>query len=347
MEALGSPRDALVRSLGLDCMLPAPEPCQWGWRYGQIDPRERCVLVIGAFDGVHRGHQDLIRQGARQARELGVPLVILTFDPDPSVVLGAPEPQLLLAQDRFLQLWTLGPQELRVCTFTQKLATLSPEEFLDRAVFGDGLSPCLICVGEGFALGAQGKGTVPYLSSLGKARGFRLLAQPLLSLEGAPVSATRIRQEIVSGETLEASRLLGRRPFVRGTVIRGRGQGASFGFPTANLMCAPGMALPASGVFAGFGVLDGSAWPAAINVGEPPTFKSQGLQSSQGFLEATLLGFSQDIYGDSMAIVLYERLRPSRPFDSFEELVATVRTNMDQVRERYGEGPLKLISPVR
>lgn len=340
---LGTPKDDLVRSLGVGYDLPAPAPCQWGWRYGQIAPDGQCVLVIGAFDGVHRGHQDLILQGARQAQDLGVPLVILTFDPDPSVVLGAPEPQLLLTKDRFLQLWRLGPQELRVCAFTPELAALSPEEFLDRAVFGDGLSPRLICVGEGFALGAQGKGTVPYLAFLGKTRGFSVLAQPLFSCEGAPVSATRIRQEISSGDTLQAAQLLGRRPFVRGTVMRGRGQGTSFGFPTANLMCAPGVALPVSGVFAGFGVLEDSAWPAAINIGTPPTFESHQPKRPQGFLEATLLGFSQDIYGASMAIVLYERLRASKPFDSFEQLVATVRTNIEQVRTRYGDGPLKLI----
>ena len=347
MEALGTPRAALVQSLGLDFELPAPKPCRWGWRYGQIGPEGKCVLVLGAFDGVHRGHQDLIRQGALQAQELGVPLVVLTFDPDPSVVLGAPEPQLLLTHDRFLQLWGLGLQELRVCAFTPELASLSPEQFLDRAVFGDGLAPQVICVGEGFALGAHGKGTVSYLSSLGKTYGFRVWAQPLLSYEGAPISATRIRQELCQGDTVKAAKLLGRRPFVRGTVMRGRGQGTSFGFPTANLMCAPGLALPVSGVFVGFGVLGNMAWPAAINVGVPPTFESQEHLGSQGFLEATLLGFSQDIYGASMAIVLFERLRPSRPFDSFEQLIATVRTNIEQVRQRYGDEPLELRSSAR
>lgn len=292
------------------------------------------TVAIGAFDGVHLGHRELISSCVRDAAARGVQSVVVTFDPDPSELLSGvrAERRLLSIDDRVALCRALGVDNVLVLPFVEGLALLGPEEFV-RYLTGL-LGPLVsVHVGSNFRFGHRGSGTVRTLVSLGAERGFSVVAHELLELDGAAVSSTRIRKLLAAGRVREAASLLGRHHFVRGTVAHGRGEGASLGFPTANLCCDGRSCMPAEGVYACVASDGRSAWPAAANVGRPPTFSSE---RDTAFLEANLLGFSGDLYGRELAVVFVEWLRASRPFSSLEELERVVRGNIDWVREHIG-----------
>lgn len=303
-----------------------------------------CVCALGAFDGVHLGHRELVGEAVRDARGRGVASVAVTFDPDPALVLtGTVEnAELLSVADRLRALAALGVDALLVIPFTPQLAATTHESFLTDILF-PAVRPICIHVGSNFRMGAGGLGTVDALSVVAGGLGSSLRAHELACVDGGPVSATRVRTLLrEKGDVAEAARLLGRHHLVRGTVVRGRGQGTAFGFPTANLDLSPASCRPAEGVYAALAVTDGHAWPAAVNVGAPRSF---GGEEGKPFLEATLLGFSGDLYGSELAILFVEWLREPRKFPSFEVLEQTVLGNVEWVR-RY-VGPADLLADPR
>lgn len=303
-------------------------------RPGEKDVPLACVCAIGAFDGVHLGHQRLLADARADADRRGLPLVAVTFDPDPAEVLGTPQPlsRLLCTADRERLLLAAGADLVFCLDFSRELAAL-PWEGFARAVLAGTLAAASVHVGSNFRFGAQGAGTPGLLAAFGRAQGFATHAHGLVEQAGAPVSATRIRGLLRAGRVGEASRLLGRPHFVRGSVRHGRGEGTGFGFPTANVE-APGLAcMPGEGVYAGWAVRGELAWPAAINVGTPPTFAST---ADPSFLEASLIGFEGDLYDADVAIAFTDWLRASRPFSSVEELERVVLGNMDWVRKNLG-----------
>lgn len=336
----GADAAAIRASLRAEVEVPALSPMDHGLVAGKL-PAQGCVAAIGAFDGVHRGHVDLVDRAADDARRRGLPLVVTTFDPDPSAVVG-PRPQapLMTAVDRLRTLWSLGPDAMAVFRFDRALAGLSYGDFVTGLLVPT-LHPAAVHVGEGFSLGARGEGTVDRLRGLCGPMGIDVVAHPLLELEGAPVSATRIRAVVAQGEVQQARELLGRYHYNHGTVVHGRGEGKSFGFPTANVLCPPGPVAPGSGVYAGVVAVDGRAWPAAINAGLPPTF-AHGHGRGRGFFEAALLGFSGDLYGMRATVVPMAPLRSSVTFGDVADLKATVLGNIEQVRERLGDEPMRL-----
>lgn len=312
----------------------APDPDVW--------EAPATVCVLGAFDGVHRGHRALVETARAQAERAGLPLVAATFDPDPSAVVGrAPEAPLLSCADRRRFLETCGVDAVLAFSFTPQVAALDYRDFVASSLVPVA-RPAALVVGEGFRLGARGTGTVERLGQEGARLGFSVTAAPLLRDEGAPVSASRIRSLVQEGSLAEAARLLGRPHLVRGTVAHGRGEGTSFGFPTANVAVSGAPCLPGSGVFAGMVAAGGRAWPAAVNVGAPPSF---GGGTDEPFLEAFLLGFSGDLYGRVVEVALLERLRPSRPFASLDQLKAAVRENIAQCADLLGEEGVRLYTP--
>lgn len=305
---------------------------------GSWQPGGRCVAVLGAFDGLHLGHRSLLTAARGRAEELGVPLVAITFDPDPSAVVGRPQEALLSCEERRRALAAVPVDGIVSFRFTRELAAVPHRAFLGGPL-EEVAEPIELHVGEGFRLGARGEGTVPRLQEDGASLGFSVVAEPLAQRAGAPVSATRIRRLIDAGKVEEAAGLLGRPVVVRGTVAHGRGEGASLGFPTANVEVAPGSPCPASGVYAGIVRVGDQAWPAAVNAGKPPTFTDE---QSAAFLEAMLLGFSGDLYGREVEVALLEELRPSRPFSSVEGLQEAVRSNIEQVRALLGDRPVRV-----
>lgn len=296
------------------------------------------VVAIGAFDGVHRGHVDLLRHAIDDARERDVAAVAVTFDPDPDEVVSAhPAPKLTSMDGRLRVLASIGVQ-VAVVPFTRQLAALGHAAF-----FEDVLAPYLdiraIHVGSDFRLGASGASTVPVIADWAAARGIGVTGHDLIFDGEAPITATRIRSLIAGGDVVSARRLLGRRPMLRGQVGPGRGQGTGMGFPTANVEVPGCMQMPADGVYAGFAEVDGVVWPAAINAGVPPMF-ADSVKSAR--LEANLIGFSGDLYGKTVAIAFDRLLRPSHSFESVDALIEAVNRDIETVREQFGASPVRI-----
>ena len=296
------------------------------------------ALAIGAVDGCHLGHRELLERTVAFARERGIAAVAVTFDPDPDeVVSSQPAAKLTAPADRLRALATSGVDAVVVVPFNLALASLGHEQF-----FCDVLATMLdiraIHVGCDFRLGARGASTVDIIAAWGAQRGIEVFGHDLVLDGGHAVTATRIRGLIAEGDVSSAAVELGRRYLVRGRVRAGRGQGAGMGFPTANIEVPAGICMPLDGVYAGFAVLDEpeglEVWAAAVNVGIPPMFADSALSCG---LEANLLGFSGDLYGREIAIAFDRRLRASTTFGSLDELIETVHRDIDTTRALLGD----------
>lgn len=291
-----------------------------------------CVVAVGVFDGVHIGHQALVHDAVELARSRGVCSVVLTFDRDPDQIVNPATamPQLLDLDDKLNLLARQGADVVLVVPFTERLAATAPLVFLDEVLLQT-MAPVAVTVGYDFRFGHRAEGDVDVLVRYGAVHGFTVLAHELVNDAGAPVTSTRIRRLVESGEVSEAGRLLGRPHRVRGLVVRGRGEGAELDAPTANLATAPFAALPADGVYAGRTEVDGVTYACAVSVGVPPSFPDATAE-----LEAHLIGFRGDLYGRSLVIEFISRIRPQRRFDDQAKLAAAIRADIEQVRHLAG-----------
>jgi riboflavin kinase / FMN adenylyltransferase len=294
------------------------------------------VVTIGVFDGVHRGHQGIVERAAEAGRELGLPVVAITFDPHPDEVVrpGSHPPFLCSARRRAELLAGLGADAVCVLPFTLEFSRLDPDEFV-RTVLVERLHAALVVVGEDFRFGHKAAGDVALLAKLGEKYDFAAEGLPLLGDDGAPISSTSIRHLLADGDVAAAAKALGRPHRVEGVVVRGHQRGRPLGFPTANLETPPHTAIPADGIYAGWlATLDESGrdverWPAAISIGTNPTF-GEGERTVEAYaLDRTDL----DLYGVHAAIDFSARLRGTLRFDSVDALVEQMRRDVDQARE--------------
>ncbi|HEX6208280.1 MAG TPA: bifunctional riboflavin kinase/FAD synthetase [Actinomycetota bacterium] len=298
-----------------------------------VRPDGPCAVTIGFFDGVHRGHQTVIRRLVAAAEERDLRPVAVTFDRHPREVLTPGDvPGLLTTTDRKAHLIEeLGVDLLVVMPFDAEVASWPPERFVDD-VLVERLGVAHATVGANFTFGHRAAGTVEVLTDLGRARGFSVEGVGLLEVEGRRISSTSIREALAAGD-LEWPRVaLGRRHVIDGVVVPGAGRGDDLGWPTANLQTDPRALLPARGVYAGRGLLEEGAWPAAINVGINPTFGEEPLH-----VEAFLLGFEGDIRGRDLAIELWERLRDEERFESSEALSRQIERDVERTRAVVSE----------
>jgi riboflavin kinase / FMN adenylyltransferase len=301
-------------------------PAEWG----------RCVVTIGEFDGVHRGHQRIVERAAQAGRERGLPVVVITFDPHPDEVIrpGSHPPLLCSARRRAELLAGLGADAVLVLPFTLEFSRLDPGEFV-RTVLVDRLHAAMVAVGEDFRFGHKAAGDVPLLAKLGEKYEFTTEGIPLLGADGARISSTSIRDMLAAGDVAAAAKALGRPHRVEGVVVRGHQRGRALGFPTANLETPPHTAIPADGIYAGWlasldeAGRDVERWPAAISIGSNPTF-GEGERTVEAYaLDRTDL----DLYGMHAAIDFTARLRGTLRFDSVDALVEQMRRDVDQARE--------------
>jgi riboflavin kinase/FMN adenylyltransferase len=301
------------------------------WKAG-MEPLGRAVAALGVFDGVHVGHQALVRDAVGLARAADALAVVVTFDRDPDQVVtpASASPQLLSLDDKLSLLGALGADVVLVMPFTEQLARTSPLVFLDEVLL-ESMTPVSVVVGYGFRFGHRAEGDVDVLVRYGSDHGFSVVAHDLVREGGAPVTSTRIRALVASGEVAAAARMLGRPHRVSGEVGHGRGEGAELDAPTANVVASPYAALPADGVYAGRAVIDGMTYPAAISVGVPPSF----LDATDS-LEVHLLDFRGDLYGRTLTAEFLARLRDQRAFTDTSALAAAIRADIEQVRRIAG-----------
>jgi riboflavin kinase / FMN adenylyltransferase len=233
------------------------------------------VVTIGVFDGVHRGHQLIVARAAAAARDLGLPLVVVTFDPHPAGVIrpGSRPAQLCTLRRRGQLLGELGADAVCVLAFTLEFSQLSPDEFV-RAVLADGLHARRVVVGENFRFGHRAAGDLALLAELGEKYDFQAEGIPLLAQDGVTMSSSAIRDLVAAGDVAGAARGLGRPHRVEGVVVRGEQRGRALGFPTANLETAEHTAIPADGVYAG--------WLASLDVGGEETGRGRERRAGVG-----------------------------------------------------------------
>lgn len=284
--------------------------------------------AFGVFDGVHRGHRFLIECARRTAYESNGRSVALTFDIDPDEMFHPQRlKKLMTNEERIEMLAKSGVNDVVVLPFTPEFAASTPTEFLERT-FG-GAVPAYLHVGTDFEFGAKAAGRVSDLEAWGAQGGTQVQAHDLASVGGAPITATRIRLLLGKGDITEANRLLGRPYFVSGTVQPGRGEGADMGFRTANLVIPDQLRALGDGVYAAWADFNGHRFKAAVNVGVAATFADR----STATCEVHLLDFHGDLYGKQITVEFLHWLRPMRKFDSIDELIATVESNIQWVRE--------------
>jgi riboflavin kinase / FMN adenylyltransferase len=291
--------------------------------------RQRAI-AIGNFDGVHRGHQRLIAEMVAAARRDGLEATVLTFSPHPALVL-APDraPPLLMPEARRHQLLlALGVEHIVVQRFDRDFAAQAPRAFVEELLLAT-LSARVVCVGYDFTFGAKRAGTTAMLTSLGLELGFGAIVTDAVRVGGVVCASSAVRGLLASGRIADASALLGRLPELEGDVIHGAGRGRTIGVPTANLALA-GEVRPALGVYAAWAELaDGSRHRAAVNIGTNPTFTND---SDRVHIEAHLLDFDRDLYGQRLRLHLITRLRAEQRFASKDELIAQIRADVEAAR---------------
>ncbi len=292
------------------------------------------VVAIGVFDGVHRGHQAVLRHVVSLARERDLDAIVVTFDPTPAEVL-APEraPKLLATlSDRLREFEALGIDEVRVVRFSTEASHEEAVAFVDRVVVA-GCDARVIVVGEDFHFGRNRHGNVERLRTWGETRNFTVSPVTLVGDE-AHFSSTRARTRITAGEIAEAREVLGRPFHYRDVeVVHGDARGgAELGFPTANIDPSPRLIRPALGIYAGFADLaDGSRYAAAISVGKRPQFYEDGSL----LVEAYLIGFSGDLYGQLLSLSFLEFLRGEMKFESVDDLVEQMHRDVKKSEEVF------------
>lgn len=293
-------------------------PAGWG----------RSVVTIGVFDGVHRGHQEVIGLAVKQARERGLQSVVVTFDPHPAeVVRPGSHPAVLTEPARQAELVeALGVDALCVVPFTPDFSRLSPEAF-GHDVLVEHLHAAVVVVGENFRFGHRAAGDVTLLTGLGRRFGFTVTVPPLISTDGTVFSSTYIRACVAAGDVAAAAAALGRPHRLEGVVVRGDRRGQELGFPTANLLPGRHVAVPADGIYAGWCQLRGQAHMAAVSIGTNPTFAGRERR-----VEAYLLDFQGDLYGERVALDFVAQLREQRTYPEVGPLVAQIREDVAQVR---------------
>jgi riboflavin kinase/FMN adenylyltransferase len=302
------------------------------------------VVTIGVFDGVHRGHQRLIGRAVELAGKLGVPAVLLTFDPHPSEVVrpGSHPAQLTSLRRRAELVEELGVDVFCVLPFTIELSRLPAPEFVHELLV-ERLHVAAVVVGENFTFGHRAAGDLALLRTLGPRFGFLaegagvLVTDPDGAVVGdgeVTVSSTYIRSCIDAGDVTAAAAALGRPHRLEGIVVRGDQRGRQLGYPTANLSVGRFAAVPADGVYACRFVHRGRLLPAAVSVGSNPTFSGRERR-----VEAYVLDLDEDLYGESAALDFLVKLRDMERFDSTAELIEQMGQDVAQTRRLATPGP--------
>lgn len=299
--------------------------------YSSLDtlPRAAYVVTVGTFDGMHLGHQHLLKSAMERGQMLGTGTLVVTFEPSPAQVLR-PETfqgRLITIEEKCSLIFESGDAEVVVLPFTKAFACTTADDFLTQ--LSEKLSVAELWVGEEFAMGKDRQGTIDHLIRLGDSLGFRVTAVPRVALDDEVVSSSRIRSMILAGDVMGASTMLGRRFKVTGIVCEGARLGRTIGFPTANVLPPSDLISLADGIYASFARIEGEplARPAMTYIGTRPA-----LNPGDRVIETHLFDFDRDIYGAQLATEFVQRLRPDANFESVDALIAQMRRDEQAAR---------------
>ncbi|MDZ4670948.1 MAG: bifunctional riboflavin kinase/FAD synthetase [Phototrophicales bacterium] len=288
------------------------------------------VITIGVFDGVHKGHQHLIKQLVKHAHSTGRLAVVLTFFPHPDIVLRGLEGRYYLThpEQRAEYLLNLGVDYVVTHPFDEQTRHMRASDFVELLI--NHLHPQKLWVGEDFALGYKREGNVAFLQSAGEQKGFSVEVVDMIQSEiaGGVISSTLIRDALQRGDVARVREWLGRSYTLSGEVIHGMKRGRELGFPTANMAVWEGHIIPANGIYAGWATLNGERFMAMTNVGISPTFGYRGVT-----VESYLLDFDRDIYGEILYVTFEKFMRPEAKFDSLQALIDQMHRDCDGGRE--------------
>lgn len=284
------------------------------------------AVALGTFDGVHLGHQTVLEVTQTIALCEGLTACAVSFLNHPLSVVGAGAPPLLtLPAEKALLASRCGIQQLALLPFTHALADMPPEDFVDMLMRDYGARH--LVVGENYTFGAHGAGNVERLDALSRQKGFVLHVVPKVQISGMDVSSTNIRNLLVQGDVRRASALLGRAYTIGGPVVHGRRIGHRMGFPTINIALAPGKLLPKFGVYFGYAMIAGERYRAMFNLGIKPT-----VGSDKPTLEAYLIDFAGEVYGEAARVSFVARIRDEKKFSSIDELSARIAHDVEIAR---------------
>ncbi len=307
---------------------PAPQVTEQLTEAAAFLAGQPAVCCIGVFDGVHLGHQRLIRAATDEARAGNLCSVVLTFRNHPLSVLAPAYAPLLLTdpEEKARQLAALRPSLIVLMEFTRELADIEPEVFVEHILVGQLHAVSVWCGGD-FRFGRQGRGDLAMLNDLGQRFGLAAHSIKPVLFQGQIISSTRIRTLIENGEVGQAAECLGRPYQLRGQVVKGHGRGRSLGYPTANLVVSPGVVVPGNGIYAVAAHVSGQRLAGAMHVGPLPTF---GVTERR--LEVFLFDYAGDLTGQVIGVDCVERLRDVRRFDSSDHLAAQIRADVEAAR---------------
>ncbi|MCH3951418.1 MAG: bifunctional riboflavin kinase/FAD synthetase [Acidaminococcus sp.] len=292
----------------------------------QTAPLEPSAAALGTFDGLHLGHQRVISTCNRYAETHGLSKMVFTFSSHPlATLMPELEPKrLLINGDKEIIMRRLGVNVLINIPFTKSLSQMSADDFLQLL---KNLGVRAVSIGMNFSFGSGGRGNVQYLNMQGGKYGLKILSCPLLKMDGLIVSSTQIRKAIKEGDVALARKMLGRPYVMQGKVVPGYQRGRKMGFPTANLdLTGTKMAVPADGVYEGESVVDGRRYKVMVNIGKNPTFALEKVT-----LEAHIIGFHGDLYGDYLRVALLRKIRDEHQFASAEELMEQLKKDRETI----------------
>ncbi len=312
-----------------------------------VGPFTKAKVTLGTFDGVHRGHLSVLRRLLAWARETGGDAVVVTFDRPPRSALagksrpprGASWGQILSLDHRLMLFERLGLDAAIVLSFGPALAALEPEEFV-KDLLVNRMKAEGVLLGHDTRFGRGGRGDFDLMRRMGEQFHFETRSVPVVELDGARVSSTRVREAIRAGDLRLAERLLGRRVSVFGTVVPGLGRGRRIGFPTINLDLHHEVR-PQQGVYATRCLIAGSLRDSVTNIGPAPTLQPAGPAhlSERVIVETHILDFSGDLYGQDIEVQFVDRIRAEEVFPSAEALVERIKADIGEARRRLANAP--------
>lgn len=290
------------------------------------------VVTIGSFDGVHRGHREVLRQLTDYARQTGGSSVVITFWPHPAAVLGGKQTGLLSTPDEKLQLMTeTGIDWLITLPFTREFAQMEYDVFVTEYLVKK-LQISTLLIGYDNKVGRNGRGRFAEVEALAEKLGFEVRQLEVLAADTQPISSTAIRNLLSEGRVIEANQLLGRPYGLSGKVVSGNHIGTKLGFPTANIQPNECKFVPGNGSYAIRANIDGTEYAGMLNIGNRPTIADAG----QPTIEAHLFNFSGDIYGRTIEVFFVDKIRDERQFANLDELRAQLETDSQTVKGWFG-----------